>query len=100
MLTILDECQLELVEFQLGDLSKGLLERLPREAKRATGNEHPSLLFGATLGATDLADASVLPPSEDSLPAVARAAAEIARLSVPPDLLRQIVILPELWFGR
>ena len=78
MLAILDECQLELVEFQLGDLSKGRLERLPREAERATGNEHPSLLFAPSQGATDVADASLLPPSEDTLWAVARAAAEMA----------------------
>ena len=45
VLSILDKGQLELVEFQLGDLSKGRLQRLPREAERATGDEHPSLLF-------------------------------------------------------
>ena len=60
MLAILDESQLELVEFQLGDQSKGRLQRLPREAERATGDEHPTLLFRPPQGSIDVAVDSLL----------------------------------------
>ena len=60
VLPILDECQFELVEFQLGDQSKGRLQRLPREAERATGDEHPTLLIRPHQGPTNVAVDSLL----------------------------------------
>ena len=44
VLAILDDCQLELVELQLGDQAKGLLQRLPRKAECAASDEHRPLL--------------------------------------------------------
>ena len=36
-----DDRQLDLVEFELGDVAKGRLQRLLREAERTARNEHP-----------------------------------------------------------
>ena len=49
VVAILDEGQLELVEFQPGDLAEGRLQRLPREAECATGDEHPQTLLDCDL---------------------------------------------------
>ncbi len=45
VLSVLDQGQLELVELQLGDLPERRLQRLPREAECATGDEHPKILL-------------------------------------------------------
>jgi hypothetical protein len=60
VLPVLDQGQLELVKFKLGDHSKGRFERLPREAECATGDEHSTLLIRPREGSAQVTIDSLL----------------------------------------
>ena len=99
VLAVLDESQLELVKFQLGDQSKGRLQRLPREAERATGDKHPTLLFRPHQGSTYVAVDSLLASrSTDTISPCREVRPMVAGLSnlTLPELDQRLTILPEL----